>query len=174
MGQPLDSTGNRTRLDHALDFVRIKIAQRLYNPKATDQIAVVLFGGKTNNSLQTQDGYDNIQELIPMRQPSYDDFRRLDAITVGDADVDIISALYVAGNLVRNAPVKRKDTKKQIILITDAEQPDVEDEDGNMVPVTDWSNKEWVTPLYGSIIPGLVGSSVLDWKMLFTLGVMWL
>ena len=173
MGEPLDaSVSNRSRLSYALEFVRVKLAQRLYNPKATDQIAVVLFGGKTNNSLQDQDGYGNIEELIPMRQPSYDDFRRLENIKVGDTDVDIISALYVAGNLVRNAPVKRKDTKKQIVLITDADQPSMKDKDGKPVACTDWDNEDWVTPLYGSIVPGLVGSSVLDWKMLFTLGIM--
>jgi hypothetical protein len=173
MGESLDPVANkRSRLSYALEFVRVKLAQRLYNPKATDQIAVVLFGGKTNNSLQDQDGYDHIEELIPMRQPSYDDFSKLEAIELGDTDTDIISALYVAGNLVRNAVVRRKDSKKQIILITDADQPSVTDEDGNSVACTDWDNEDWLNPLYGSIIPGLNGSTVLDWKMLFTLGIM--
>lgn len=176
MGRPLDPEAGyeRTRLDYALDFVRVKLAQRLINPKKTDQIAIVLFGGNTDNSLDRNgmQGYDYIEELIPMRQPSYQDLQRLSDIQLGDNDTDIISAIYVAGNVVRNCKALRKDCKKQVVLLTDAEEPVVKDDDRQVQVITTWDDEDWVRPLYEAVVPGLTGGPV-DWKALFSLGVMW-
>lgn len=175
MGRPLDTAAGhaRTRLDYALDFVRVKLAQRLINPKKTDQIAIVLFGGKTDNALDNSnmDGYDHIEELIPMKQPSYEDLRLLDHIKIGDTDTDLVSAIYVAGNVVRNCKAMRKDCKKQVVLLTDAEEPTVKGEDGEVQVITTWNDEDWLRPLYEAIVPGLNGQQV-DWKALFSLGVM--
>lgn len=177
MGRPLDPSSGypRRRLDYALDFIRIKLAQRLINPKKTDQIAIVLFGGKTDNALDNanMDGYDHIEELIQMKQPSYEDLRRLDTIEIGKYDTDIVSAMYVAGNVVRNCRALRKDCKKQVVLLTDAEEPVVKDEEGGEIQViTTWNDEDWLRPLYEAIVPRLNGQDV-DWKALFSLGVMW-
>lgn len=175
MGRPLDpSSGHtRSRLDYALDFVRVKLAQRLINPKKTDQIAIVLFGGKTDNALDTggMQGYDYIEEVIPMRQPSYRDLQRLKEIQIGKNDTDIISAIYVAGNIVRNCKALRKDCKKQVVLLTDAEEPVVKDENGDLEVITAWNDDDWVRPLHEAVVPGLTGGPI-DWKALFSLGVM--
>lgn len=176
MGRPLDPEAghDRTRLDYALDFVRVKLAQRLINPKKTDQIAIVTFGGKTDNALDRNgmQGYDHIEEVIPMKQPSYRDLRRLSEIEVGEHDTDLISAIYVAGNVVRNCKALRKDCKKQVVLLTDAEEPVVKDDEGNIQVITTWDDEDWVRPLYEAVVPGLSGGPV-DWKALFTLGIMW-
>jgi hypothetical protein len=175
MARPLDPDNGhtRTRLDYALDFVRVKIAQRLINPKKTDQIAIVLFGGNTDNALiaDGRDGYDHIEELIQMKQPSYEDLQRLSTIKIGEEDVDLVAAIYVAGNIVRNCKTLRKDSKKQVVLLTDAEEPLVKDEDGDSTVLTSWDDENWLQPLYEAIVPGLKGGPV-DWKALFTLGVM--
>lgn len=165
---PEDST-SPTKLQHALEFVRIKLAQRLINPKKTDQIAVVLFGGNTDNQLaEDKDGYEHIQELISMRQPSYADLRALDRIKLGKHSADMIAAMYVAGNLVRTAPVRRKDARKQVVLLTDAQE--IPRKDG--LPVTDWDDTDWLEPLLNAIIPGKFGMPI-DYRDLFSLGVMY-
>lgn len=170
MGENVDIDGvEQSKLQHALEFVRIKIAQRLINPKKTDQIAVVLFGGKTQNQLaEDKDGYDHIDEFMSMRQPSYADLKALDRIRLGKHDADMIAAIYVAGNVVRSAPVRRKDSKKSVILLSDADEQSTSNGSG----VTDWQNEDWTNPLIDAVVPGKHGGAI-DWRDLFTLGVMW-
>lgn len=175
MSNPLDLGGvTKSRLEWALEFVKTKLAQRLINPKATDVTAVVTFGGaETNNSLAAdpdKDGYDCIQELLPMRPPTLDDLHRVADIEVGTENVDIIAALYVAGELLRNSGAKRKDTKKVIVLITDCDEPKAEGDGGAIL--TDWEDEDWTNPLLQGIIPGLNGSRKGEPREYFTLGVM--
>ena len=175
MRAPLHRNGqdSKSRLDFALDFVKIKIAHRLINPKKTDQVAVVLFGGRTKNDLAAsgRDGYENIEVFMSMRQPSYADMMKLDNIDIGDKAVDLIAALYVAGSVVRSAQVARKDASKQVVLLTNADEESAPDEAGNDTISTAWDNDEWLEPLYNAVIPGRAGNPV-DWKHLFKLGVM--
>lgn len=182
MADPLDPEGDepsRSKLSYAIEFVKTKLIQRLINPLKTDQIAIVVFGGETNNQLAAEggrEGYENIQELVAMRQPNFDDLRRLDRIEIGHTDVDMVAALYVAGNLVRNAKVARKTAKKRVILLTDAEEAATMKKSssggGSQVKVaTDWDDEDFVNPLYDAIVPGHKGN-VIDWKDLFEIGVM--
>lgn len=164
---------SRTRLEYALDFVKTKVAQRLINPKKTDQIAVVLFGGKSHNSLDSRglDGYSNIHEFVQMKQPTFEDLARLDTIQGGHTDVDLIAAMYVAGEVVREAQTRRKDSTKVVVMLTDAEEPPSKDDDGDPAVVTAWDDKSWLDPLFNAVVPGRNGIEI-DWKKLFKLGIM--
>ena len=177
MGKPLGADldpvhgASKSRLSYALDSVRIRIAQRIMNPKATDQIAIVTFGDdKTANMLADREGYDNIVEVSQMHQPSFADLSRLNDIEVGTANVDLVSALYVAGEIVRQAKVARKDAKKQIILFTDAEEPMGKNDDGDDAVSTAWKETSWMEPLYTALVPGMDGAGI-DPKMHFTLTI---
>lgn len=167
-----DDKNGKTRLAYALDFVKLKIAHRLINPKKTDQVAVVLFGGRTKNDLASdRDGYDNIEQFMAMRQPSYADMLRLDSIDYGNARVDLIAAIYVAGSIVRDAKVARKDASKQVVLLTNADEEATKDEKGAVTVTTAWTDETWLAPLYNAVVPGRDGNPI-DWKHLFKLGVM--
>ena len=69
-----------TRLDAAKDSIRMLIEQKLLYSKGTE-IQLVLFGSdKTNNPLnERQGGYENVESVIYMSEPSIDILKTLDS-----------------------------------------------------------------------------------------------
>lgn len=174
MQEPLFPDSDASRLEYALTFVKTKIAQRLINPKKTDQIAVVLSGGRTRNQLETdgKEGYEHIEEFMDMRQPTFADLAKLDVLKPGKHAVDLIAAIYVAGDVLRRTKVRRKDSQRNVVLLTDADEPGFTDDDGQFAVNTSWEDENWVQALREAVIPGLDGTAI-DLANHFKLGIMY-
>jgi len=69
-----------TRLDAAIDSIKMLIEQKLLYAKGTE-IGIVLFGSEaTNNSINDkQGGYENVNTIMYMDEPSIDVLKVLDS-----------------------------------------------------------------------------------------------
>ncbi|EEB91298.1 hypothetical protein MPER_10362 [Moniliophthora perniciosa FA553] len=79
-------TAEITHLEWALQFVKLKIQEMIYNGRKTDQCGVITFGSEeTDNIINDADGgYDNVCEYIPIGTPNAGTLSKLDQLTASD------------------------------------------------------------------------------------------
>ncbi|KAF9014914.1 SPOC like C-terminal domain-containing protein [Cyathus striatus] len=125
-----DRTIEITHLEWALQFVKLKIQEMIFNGRKTDQCGVILFGSQETNNIVSEKsgGYYNVSEYIPIAQPSSHTLAKLDLLHPSDVTGDPIDALIVAVETQAQYLASKKTWTRKIVIITDAENPiEVED-----------------------------------------------
>ncbi|OJA12521.1 hypothetical protein AZE42_07151 [Rhizopogon vesiculosus] len=142
-----ERTTEMTNLEWALQFVKLKIQEMIFNGRKTDQCGVFLFGAEgsqsplsfqrsdnrrgieTNNVVNAKNGgYEHVAEYIPIAQPNATTLAKLDATKPSETSGDPIDALIV-GIETQNIYLEKKRTwTRKIIIVTDGESPiEIED-----------------------------------------------
>ncbi|KXN84807.1 ATP-dependent DNA helicase II subunit 2 [Leucoagaricus sp. SymC.cos] len=126
-----------THLEYALQFVKLKVQEMIFNGRKTDQCGVITFGSEvTDNIINIKNGgYDNVMEYIPIAQPNGETLAKLNALepsaVAGDTMLTIISAidgLIVGIETQADYLASKKSWTRKIVLLTNAECPiEVED-----------------------------------------------
>ncbi|KAJ4485400.1 SPOC domain-like protein [Lentinula aciculospora] len=114
-----------THLQYALQYVKFKIQDMIYNARKTDRCGVITFGTEeTNNQINSQHGgYENVTEYIPIATPSAATLRKLDELNTSDVFGDPIDALIVAVEAQDKHLGNKKTWTRKVILVTDGEGP---------------------------------------------------
>ncbi|KAF9259906.1 ku80-like protein [Marasmius fiardii PR-910] len=125
-------TKEMTNLQWALQFVKLKIQQMIYDGRKTDQCGVIVFGAEhTKNLINDQaGGYENVVEYIPIGTPNAGTLAKLDKLTASTVYGDPLDALIV-GLETQSRYLGKKNWTRKIYLITDGEGP-IELEDWEM------------------------------------------
>ncbi|KAG6831636.1 hypothetical protein H0H92_008713 [Tricholoma furcatifolium] len=140
-----EQTTQMTHLEWALQFVKLKIQEMIYNGRKTDQCGVIVFGSEgkfrsnflfmfIHNSVETDNkineangGYEHVSEYIPIAQPNAATLSKLDMLKASDQCGDPVDALIV-GIEAQAAYLGSKKWTRKIVLVTDGESPiEVED-----------------------------------------------
>ncbi|KAJ8520350.1 hypothetical protein ONZ45_g2822 [Pleurotus djamor] len=120
-----------TNLEYALQFVKLKIQDMVYNGRKTDQCGVITFGSEETNNIvhdKMKDGYENVSEFIPIAQPGIGTLAKLDTLEPSSVPGDAIDALVVAIETQHKYLGSKKTWTRKIVLVTDGESPlEVED-----------------------------------------------
>ncbi|KAF8807166.1 SPOC domain-like protein [Phlegmacium glaucopus] len=122
--------GKMTHLEWALQFVKLKVQEMIFNGRKTDQCGVVLFGSKeTKNIINTENGgYENVLEYIPIAQPNASTIAKIDALQASATSGDPIDALIVGIETQARYLANKKTWTRKIVILTDGESPiEVED-----------------------------------------------
>ncbi|KAH0590171.1 hypothetical protein H2248_000344 [Termitomyces sp. 'cryptogamus'] len=120
-----ERTSEITRLEWALQFVKLKIQEMIYNGRKTDQCGVIVFGSEdTNNIINEQNGgYENVSDYIPIAQPNAATLSKLDALKATDIYGDPLDAIIVGIHTQAVHLASKKTWTRKIVLITDGESP---------------------------------------------------
>ncbi|KAJ7102505.1 SPOC domain-like protein [Mycena belliarum] len=122
-----------TNLEWGLQFVKLKIQEMIFNGRKTDQCGVIVFGSdKTRNILnkRMKDGYERVEEYIPIAQPSARTLAKLDALEPSDDAGDPLDAVIVAIETQDDHLAAKRTWTRKLVLVTDGENPiEVEDLD---------------------------------------------
>ncbi|TFK38608.1 hypothetical protein BDQ12DRAFT_683054 [Crucibulum laeve] len=125
-----ERTTEMTNLEWALQFVKLKIQEMIFNGRKTDQCGVIVFGSdETNNVINEKNGgYLNVSEYIRIAQPNAGTLAKIDALQPSESCGDPIDALIV-GIETQSAYLGNKKTwTRKIIMVTDGESPiEIED-----------------------------------------------
>ncbi|KAF9073930.1 SPOC domain-like protein [Rhodocollybia butyracea] len=114
-----------THLQYALQYVKFKIQDMIYNGRKTDQCGVIIFGTEdTDNRINDENGgYENVTEYITIAQPTAETLKRLDELKPSDVYGDPIDALIVAVEAQNLYLGNKKTWTRKVILVTDGEGP---------------------------------------------------
>ncbi|KAI3621834.1 ku family dna [Moniliophthora roreri] len=125
-------TAGITHLEWALQFVKLKIQEMIYNGRKTDQCGVIIFGSEeTDNIINDGDGgYDNVCEYIPIGTPNAGTLAKLDQLIASDLYGDPLDAIIVGIETQQRYLEKKKWTRK-LYVVTDGQGP-IELEDWEM------------------------------------------
>ncbi|KAG1738615.1 SPOC domain-like protein [Suillus paluster] len=125
-----ERTTEMTNLEWALQFVKLKIQEMIFNGRKTDQCGVILFGSEETDNLvhEKNGGYNHVTEFIPIAQPNASTLAKLDALQPSETSGDPIDALIV-GIETQNTYLEKKRTwTRKIVIITDGQSPmEIED-----------------------------------------------
>ncbi|KAJ7139489.1 SPOC like C-terminal domain-containing protein [Mycena epipterygia] len=120
-----------TNLEWGLQFVKLKIQEMIFNGRKTDKCGVIVFGSdKTRNILnkRMKDGYERVEEYIPIAQPNAGTLAKLDALEPSDDAGDPLDAVIVAIETQDDHLGSKRTWTRKIVLVTDGENPiEVED-----------------------------------------------
>ncbi|KAG6845292.1 hypothetical protein H0H87_011443 [Tephrocybe sp. NHM501043] len=119
-----------THLQWALQFVKLKIQEMIFNGRKTDQCGVVVFGSTdTDNIINEQNGgYEHVSEYIPIAQPNAGTLSKLDLLKPTDSFGDPIDALIVGVETQAIHLASKRTWTRKIVLVTDGESPiEIED-----------------------------------------------
>ncbi|KAG7096429.1 hypothetical protein E1B28_003866 [Marasmius oreades] len=113
-----------TNLQWALQFIKLKIQEMIYNGRKTDQCGVIVFGAEeTKNLINTQaGGYENVVEYIPIGTPNAGTLAKLDKLAASTVYGDPLDALIV-GLETQSQYLGKKNWTRKIYLITDGQGP---------------------------------------------------
>ncbi|KAJ3980021.1 SPOC domain-like protein [Lentinula detonsa] len=114
-----------THLQYALQYVKFKIQDMIYNGRKTDQCGVITFGtDETDNQINSRHGgYENVTEYISIAAPSATTLRKLDELEPSDVFGDPIDAMIVAVEAQSKHLGNKKTWTRKVILVTDGEGP---------------------------------------------------
>lgn len=113
---------SESNLDWAMRYVWDKVSTTVAASRKTWKVGVVgLRTDKTSNSLQDDDGYDNIAVLQDIDAMSLTDLRTLGPkISASKTrDGDAVSAIIVAVEMISAAAPARLKFNRKIVLVTD-------------------------------------------------------
>ncbi|KDR84736.1 hypothetical protein GALMADRAFT_233050 [Galerina marginata CBS 339.88] len=123
-------TVEMSNLEWALQYVKLKIQEMIFNGRKTDQCGVIVFGSEdTNNIINTANGgYNNVVEYIPIGQPNASTLAKIDALEASTTAGDPIDALIVGVETQARYLANKKTWTRKVIMVTDGESPiEVED-----------------------------------------------
>lgn len=123
-------TANLTNLEWALQFIKLKIQEMIFNGRKTDQCGVIVFGSEETNNIvnEKNGGYENVIEYIPIGQPNAGTLAKIDALQPSSVSGDPIDALIVGIETQANYLSSKKTWTRKVIMVTDGESPiEVED-----------------------------------------------
>ncbi|KAG0703074.1 SPOC like C-terminal domain-containing protein [Suillus ampliporus] len=125
-----------TNLEWALQFVKLKIQEMIFNGRKTDQCGVILFGSEETDNIvhEKNGGYENVAEYIPIAQPNATTLAKLDALQPSQTSGDPIDALIV-GIETQDINLEKKRTwSRKIIILTDGQSPmEIEDWEATVI-----------------------------------------
>ncbi|KZV74777.1 SPOC domain-like protein [Peniophora sp. CONT] len=123
-----------THLEWALQFVKLKMQEMIYNGRKTDQCGVILFGSdRTKNIINDRDGsYEHVEEFIPIAQASAATLAKLDTLRPSSSFGDPIDAIIVALETQQRHLANKRTWTRKLVVLTDGESP-IELEDWNAV-----------------------------------------
>lgn len=88
-----------------------------------DELGVLLLNSKENNNRfydEEMEGYSNIEDYVPMQQPSFKIFEKIQNISFVDIESgDLFAALLVAFDIIRTQLEFKRYKKTKIIVFTD-------------------------------------------------------
>ncbi|KAJ6626980.1 ku80-like protein [Mycena sp. CBHHK59/15] len=120
-----------TNLQWGLQFVKLKIQEMIFNGRKTDKCGVIVFGSdETKNILnkRMKEGYERVQEYIPIAQPNAATLAKLDALEPSDDAGDPLDAIIVGIETQDDHLGSKKTWTRKMVLVTDGENPiEVED-----------------------------------------------
>ncbi|KAJ3514927.1 hypothetical protein NLJ89_g2081 [Agrocybe chaxingu] len=119
-----------TNLAYALQYVKLKIQEMIFNGRKTDQCGVILFGSEDTRNIvnAANGGYENVYEFIPIGQPNAGTIAKIDALEPSTTTGDPIDALIVGVETQARYLANKKTWTRKIVIITDGESPiEVED-----------------------------------------------
>ncbi|CAA7264673.1 unnamed protein product [Cyclocybe aegerita] len=119
-----------TNLAYALQYVKLKIQEMIFNGRKTDQCGVILFGSEDTRNIvnAANGGYENVYEYIPIGQPNAGTIAKIDALEPSTTTGDPIDALIVGVETQARYLANKKTWTRKIAIITDGESPiEVED-----------------------------------------------
>ncbi|KAG5646900.1 hypothetical protein DXG03_001976 [Asterophora parasitica] len=125
-----ERTKEMTNLEWALQFVKLKIQDMIFNGRKTDQCGVILFGSEeTKNMINEKNGgYDHVSEYILIGQPNAGTLSKLDLLEASESCGDPIDALIVGIETQATYLASKKTWTRKIVIVTDGESPiEVED-----------------------------------------------
>ncbi|KAI0035265.1 SPOC like C-terminal domain-containing protein [Vararia minispora EC-137] len=116
-----------SRLERALQFVKLKIQEMIFNGRKTDQCGVLLFGTDDTNNIvynkEPETASQHVTEYIPIGTPNAKTLAMIDEIKPSTTIGDPVNALVV-GIETQNVYLKTKKTwTRRIVLLTDGENP---------------------------------------------------
>ncbi|RDB29054.1 ATP-dependent DNA helicase II subunit 2 [Hypsizygus marmoreus] len=123
-------TAEMTNLEWALQFVKLKIQEMIFNGRKTDQCGVIVFGSENTDNIinEKNGGYENVSEYIPVGQPNARTLAKIDALEPSSVCGDPIDALIVGIETQAEYLASKKTWTRKIIIVTDGESPiEVED-----------------------------------------------
>ncbi|CAK5280012.1 unnamed protein product [Mycena citricolor] len=128
-----DPEGNRlpheiTNLEWGLQFVKLKIQEMagpfiIYNKRKTEQCGVILFGSDKTKNMLSKDGYERVEEYIPIAQPSGETLEQLNRLVPTEEAGDPLDALIVAIETQHKQLASKKTWTRKIVLVTDGTNP---------------------------------------------------
>ncbi|KAL4254498.1 ATP-dependent DNA helicase II subunit 2 [Abortiporus biennis] len=118
-----------TNLEFALQFVKLKVQEMIYNGRKTDQCGVILFGTEeTKNIINGKaGGYEHVTEYIPIGQPNSETLTKISELEPSTEVGDPVDAIIV-GVETQDRYLGKKKWARRIVMITDGENPiEIED-----------------------------------------------
>ncbi|KAH7908209.1 SPOC like C-terminal domain-containing protein [Hygrophoropsis aurantiaca] len=125
-----ERTTKMTNLEWALQYVKLKVQEMIFNGRKTDQCGVILFGSEETDNIisEKSGGYEHVSEYIPIAQPNAGTLAKLDALKPSEVSGDPIDALIVGIETQDVYLAKKKSWTRKIFIITDGENPiEIED-----------------------------------------------
>ncbi|KAG2132365.1 SPOC like C-terminal domain-containing protein [Suillus clintonianus] len=125
-----ERTTEMTNLEWALQFVKLKIQEMIFNGRKTDQCGVILFGSEETDNIihEKNGGYQHVSEYIPITQPNSTTLAKLDALQPSENSGDPIDALIVGIETQDIYLEKKRTWTRKIVLVTDGQSPmEIED-----------------------------------------------
>ncbi|KAG1761756.1 SPOC like C-terminal domain-containing protein [Suillus occidentalis] len=119
-----------TNLEWALQFVKLKIQEMIFNGRKTDQCGVILFGSEETDNIihEKNGGYQHVSEYIPIAQPNSTTLAKLDALQPSENSGDPIDALIVGIETQDIYLNKKRTWTRKIVIVTDGQSPmEIED-----------------------------------------------
>jgi ATP-dependent DNA helicase 2 subunit 2 len=123
-------TTEMTNLEWALQFVKLKIQEMIFNGRKTDQCGVILFGSEETNNIihEKNGGYQHVSEYIPIAHPNSTTLAKLDALQPSENSGDPIDALIVGIETQDVYLIKKRTWTRKIVIMTDGQSPmEIED-----------------------------------------------
>ncbi|KAG2160210.1 SPOC domain-like protein [Suillus bovinus] len=123
-------TTEMTNLEWALQFVKLKIQEMIFNGRKTDQCGVILFGSEETENIihEKNGGYQHVLEYIPIAQPNSATLAKLDALQPSEYSGDPIDALIVGIETQDIYLNKKRTWTRKIVIVTDGQSPmEIED-----------------------------------------------
>ncbi|KAG2046414.1 SPOC domain-like protein [Suillus hirtellus] len=123
-------TTEMTNLEWALQFVKLKIQEMIFNGRKTDQCGVILFGSEETENIihEKNGGYQHVSEYIPIAQPNSATLAKLDALQPSEYSGDPIDALIVGIETQDIYLNKKRTWTRKIVIVTDGQSPmEIED-----------------------------------------------
>ncbi|KAG1832906.1 SPOC domain-like protein [Suillus subalutaceus] len=123
-------TTEMTNLEWALQFVKLKIQEMIFNGRKTDQCGVILFGSEETNNIihEKNGGYQHVSEYIPIAHPNSTTLAKLVTLQPSENSGDPIDALIVGIETQDIYLNKKRTWTRKIVIVTDGQSPmEIED-----------------------------------------------
>ncbi|KAK7059233.1 ATP-dependent DNA helicase yku80 [Paramarasmius palmivorus] len=122
-------TAEITNLEWGLQFVKLKIQEMIYNGRKTEQCGVIIFGSEETDNIinDTDGGYENVMEYIPIGTPNAGTLAKLDQLTASDTYGDPLDAIIVGIETQQRYLEKKKWTRKLYMVTGGEAQIELED-----------------------------------------------